>query len=84
VSENSEFMENICIGNSGASCHYRNNVEGLFDARDFSERIKARNKNTMEATKIGSLRCNDEQVNGNTFQLLLQEVKFVPELWVNF
>jgi hypothetical protein len=37
----------------------------------------------MEATKIGSLSCNVEEVNGNTFQILLQEVKFVPELWVN-
>jgi hypothetical protein len=26
--------------------------------------------------KIGSLRCNVEQVNGNTFQVLLQEVNF--------
>jgi hypothetical protein len=38
----------------------------------------------MEATKVGRLRCNVERVNGKTFQVLLQEVKLVPDLWVNF
>jgi hypothetical protein len=48
-----------------------------------SERITVGNGKTMEATKIEDLRCNIEQVNGKTFQVLLQEVKFVSELWVN-
>jgi hypothetical protein len=84
VSENSEFSENIWIGDSGASCYYCNSYEGLFDFRDVSERIKVGNEKTIEPTKIGSLRCNVEQVDGNIFQVLLQEVKFVPELWLNF
>ena len=83
VSENSEFSKNIWIGDSGASCHYCNCDQGLFDVKDVSERITVGNGKTMEATKIGSLRCNVEQVNGKTFQVVLQEVKFVPELWVN-
>ena len=37
----------------------------------------------MEAIKIGKLRCNVEQVNGKIFQVVLQDVKYVPELWVN-
>jgi hypothetical protein len=55
----------------------------LFDVRDISERITVGNGNTMEATKIGSVRCNVEQVNRKTFQVLLQEGKFMTELWVN-
>jgi hypothetical protein len=55
----------------------------LFDVRDVSERIIVGNGKTMEAIKIGNLRCNIEQVNGNTFQVLLQKIKFVPGLWVN-
>jgi hypothetical protein len=55
----------------------------LFDVRVIFKRISVGNGNTMDNTKIGSLRCNVEQVNGNTFLILLQEVKFVPELWVN-
>ena len=56
VSENSEFSENIWIGDSGASCHYYNSDQGLFDVKDISERIMVGNGKTMEATKIGSLR----------------------------
>jgi hypothetical protein len=33
----------------------------------------------MEATKIGNLTCDVEQVNGKTFQAVLQDVKDVPE-----
>jgi hypothetical protein len=75
ASENLEFSENIWIGDSGASCHYCNNDLGLFDFRDFSERITLGNEKTMEATKIGSLRCNIEQVNGKILHVLLQEVE---------
>jgi hypothetical protein len=41
------------------------------------------NGKTMEARKIESLSCNVQQLNGKTFQVLLQEVKFVSELWLN-
>jgi hypothetical protein len=67
VLENSEFSENIWIGDIGASCHYCNNDKGFFDERDISERFTVGNGKTMEATKIGSLRCKFERVNGNTF-----------------
>jgi hypothetical protein len=83
VPENSYFLENIWIGDSGASCHYCNNDLGLFDVRDVSERIKVGNGKTTEATKVGSLRGKVEQVHQNAFQVLLPEVKSVPELCVN-
>jgi hypothetical protein len=38
---------------------------------------------TIEDTTIGSLKCYVEKVNGKTFQVLLQGVKFRPELSVN-
>ena len=82
-SESSEFSENIWIADSGASCHYCNSDKGLFDTKEVSESITVGNGKTMEATKIGSLRCDVEQVNGKTFQVVLQDVKYVPELWVN-
>ena len=37
----------------------------------------------MEAIKIGSLSCDVKQKDGTSFQGTLQEVKFVPELWIN-
>ena len=56
VSENSEFSENILIGDSGASYHNCNSDQGLFDVRDVSEIITVGYGKTTEATKIGSLR----------------------------
>jgi hypothetical protein len=80
MSEGSEFTENIWIGDSGASCHYCNSDKGLFDIQEVSESITVGNGKTMEAIKIGKLRCNVKQVNGKIFQVVLQDVKYVPEL----
>jgi hypothetical protein len=63
VLENSEFSQNTWIGDRGASYHYCNDKLGLFDFRDFSERITVGIGKTMETIKIGSLRCSVEQVN---------------------
>jgi hypothetical protein len=86
VSENSELSENICIEDSGASCHYYKSDQGLFDVRDVSERITVGSGKTMKATKIGRLRCNVEQVNEKIFQVLLQEVNtsIKGEIFGNF
>ena len=50
-----DFFENIWIRDSGASCHYCNSHQVLFDVKDISERITVGNRKTTEATKIGSL-----------------------------
>jgi hypothetical protein len=41
------------------------------------------NGKAMEATKVWSLRSNVEKLNFKTFRVMLQEVKFMPDLWVN-
>ena len=55
MSEGSEFTENIWIGDSGASCHYCNSDQGMFDIQEVSESITVGNGKTMEAIKIGKL-----------------------------
>jgi hypothetical protein len=37
----------------------------------------------MKATKVGSLKCHVIQRNGSTVYVALNEVKYVPELWLN-
>jgi hypothetical protein len=37
----------------------------------------------MKATKVGKLRCKVLQKDGRSFEVILSEVKFVPELWIN-
>jgi hypothetical protein len=78
VLENSDVSENI-----GASCHYYNNCQGFFDFKDFYYRITAGNGKITEATKIGRQRCNVELVNEKVVRVVIQEAKFVTELWLN-
>ena len=37
----------------------------------------------MIAKKVGNLRCTVQQKNGENFIVVLQDVKFVPDLWAN-
>jgi hypothetical protein len=37
----------------------------------------------MKAIKVGSLKCHVIQLNGFILDVTLEEVKYVPELWVN-
>jgi hypothetical protein len=83
MSEGSEFTENIWIGDSGASCYYCNSEEGLHNYTTISEEITVGNGNKMLAKKVGSLRCMVQQKNGETCVVVLKDVKFVSELWVN-
>jgi len=83
MSESFDFSDNIWIGDSGASCHYCNSDEGLFDTKVISDKITVANGKKMQGIKIGKLRCDVKQRDGISFQITPQEVKFVPELWIN-
>ena len=48
-----------------------------------SEEITVGNSNLMMAKKIGELRCEILQKNGKKFIIMLQDVKYVLELWFN-
>ena len=78
-----ENDQNIWIGGSGASCHYCNSEEGLYDYTTISEEITVGNGNKMIAKKVGNLRCTVQQKNGEKFVVVLENVKYVPDLWVN-
>ena len=48
-----------------------------------SEEITVGNGNVMMAKKIGKLRCEILQKNGEKLVITLQDVKYVPDLWIN-
>jgi hypothetical protein len=73
----------IWIGDSGASCHYCNDNEGLYDYKTTSEEITVGNGNVLIAKKVGKLRCGILQKNGEKLIVTLENVKYVPELWIN-
>ena len=41
------------------------------------------NENTMKAEKIGKLRYSVHQLDGNEFEVALENVKFVPDQWID-
>jgi hypothetical protein len=47
------------------------------------EDITVGNGNVMTATKMGKLRCQILQKSGESLVVTLEDVKFVPDLWIN-
>jgi hypothetical protein len=58
-------------------------VEGLTYVKVINESIKIGNGDLMKATKIGNLKCDVTQINGEKFTVTLNDVKYVPSLCVN-
>jgi hypothetical protein len=65
-----------------ASCHYCNNDAALYDYSMISE-DSVGNGNVMTATKMGKQRCEILQKKGESFVVTLEDVKFVPDHWIN-
>jgi hypothetical protein len=73
----------MLILDSGASCHYCRSVEGLTDIKEVDESIKIGNSDSMKSIKIGNLKCDVTQIDGEKFTVTLNDVKYVPSLCVN-
>jgi hypothetical protein len=71
------------LGDTGASCHLTNSDDGMFDVQVIKSPVKIGSGKTMNATKIGKKRLTVMQKDGSTQDVVLTDVKFVPELWVN-
>jgi hypothetical protein len=82
--ENTKFLDNeIWIGDRGASNHYCNDDSALFDYKVISDEITVGNGYVMIAEKVGKLRCFVQQDNGEKVPIVLEGVKFIPDLWIN-
>jgi hypothetical protein len=77
------FANDLWILDCGVSCHYCQSVEGLTDVKEINELIKIGNDDLMKATRIGNLKCEVTQINGEKFTVTLNDVKYVPSLCVN-
>jgi hypothetical protein len=51
------LSSDVCILDSGASCHYCQSMEGLTHFKDIDDSIKIGNGGAMRACKIGNLNC---------------------------
>jgi hypothetical protein len=58
-------------------------VEGLRFVKDKDKQITIGNGSTMAPTKSGDLKCEVTQFNCPKIEVILKEVKYVPELRVD-
>jgi hypothetical protein len=58
-------------------------IEGMFDIQDINEKITVGNGNKMMATKVGSLSRCVIQVDGTVLDVVINEVKYVPDSCAN-
>jgi hypothetical protein len=55
-------------------------IDGMFNILDIDEKVTVGNGEKMVATKVGSLRRRVIQVDGSTLDIVINDVKFLPEL----
>jgi hypothetical protein len=79
-----KFTDDIWICDRGACGHYFSSSKSLFNLWATKPSITVCDGKSMTATKVGSLKFQVIQANGYGLDITLHEVKFIPELWVNF
>jgi hypothetical protein len=83
TSSEERISKHIWICDSGASGHYSMSIDGIFNILDIDEKVTAGNGEKMVAMKVGSLRRRVIQVDDSTLDIVINEVKFLPELCAN-
>ena len=72
--------ESIFIADSGASTHMVSSDKGMFDWKLVTEMITIGNGSEIRVKKVGKLRATAKQENGKEVIVLLNNVKYVPDL----
>jgi hypothetical protein len=79
----SKNMGNLWLADSVASCHMTLSEEGMYDCKEFCVPITIGNGKAMIATKIGKKKVTMVLADGRTAEIILDNCKLVPSLWVN-
>ena len=73
----------LWIGDTGASTHMKNTIDGLFDLRKEETIIRIGNGEGLKSTTIGTLKAIVEQADGTKMDVILKNVAYVPDLATN-
>lgn len=82
VSNNNDNNDNIWVGDSGASSHMVNSLNGVSNIVDIDTQIKIGDSNFLSAPKKGHYSGTIIQVDGSTTTVKL-DVIYVPSLYTN-
>jgi hypothetical protein len=83
LDEVSKNMGNLWLADLGASCHMTFSEEGTYDCKDVRVPIKIGNGKSMVSTKIGKKKVTMVLADGRIAEIILDNCKLVPNLWVN-
>ena len=66
------------IGDTGATCHIRKSLDGMYNLKDSDKTIMVGDNNSMKVEKIGSWKGEIEQKDGTKFIQEFHNVNYVP------
>ena len=73
----------VWIGDSGASSHMTNSLEGMIDLRNIKSYVTFGDSKRLEVTKIGTKQGIVIQKNGTVRNIEIKNVKYVPDMYCN-
>jgi Zn ribbon nucleic-acid-binding protein len=79
----SHFTPNTFIADSGATCHMRGSIEGMFNLKPHVTDIMVGNNETKSSVSKGNYRGLVMQKDGSSFEVILQDALNIPKLIVN-
>jgi hypothetical protein len=80
---NHTFTNNTFIDESGATCHMRGSLEGMFDMKPYVTDIMVGNNETIASVSKGQYKGIVLQKVGTTVDIVLQDVLYIPKMMVN-
>ena len=83
AAERDQIRKNTWIADSGASTHMGNSDVGMTDVREINSPVQIGNGKTLQATKIGRKHMTVLSKDGRMTEIVLEDYKYVPDLWVN-
>jgi hypothetical protein len=77
------FPNNTFIADSGATCHKRGSLEGMFDMKPYVTDIMVGNNDTMVSVSKGKYKGIVLQKDGTNVDIVLQDFLYIPKMMVN-
>lgn len=77
------LTKNTFIADSGATCHMRNSITGMFDLVDHVQAVTVGNSDKMYSKFRGKFKGTIIQQDGQYIDIILDDVLYIPDLWVN-
>jgi hypothetical protein len=77
------LTKNTFIADSGATCHMRNSMAGMYDVEEHTQAITVGNSERMYSKFRGKFKGTIIQQDGQYIDIILDDVLYVPDLWIN-